>query len=50
MAESGGTATPPERTSVFLCGPIGMVRGLESGFRQAGVPSRHIYREHFDWR
>ena len=29
-------ATPPERTSVFLCGPIGMVRGLESGFRQAG--------------
>ena len=50
IAESGGTATPPERTSVFLCGPIGMVRGLESGFRQAGVPSRHIYREHFDWR
>ena len=39
--------------SVFLCGPTPMVKGLAQGpqgLRKAGVPSRNIYREHFDWR
>jgi predicted ferric reductase len=36
--------------SVFMCGPSGMVRTFETQLRQAGVPSRQIHREYFDWR
>ena len=50
LAEAGGTTAPPGQVSVFLCGPAGMIRTLHSGFRRLGVPSRHIYREYFDWR
>jgi predicted ferric reductase len=48
LASADG-ATPAE-LSVFMCGPVGMTRGFEAEFRRAGVPIRHIYREHFDWR
>jgi predicted ferric reductase len=41
---------PSGQVSVFLCGPAGMTRALQAGFRNLGVPGRHIYREHFDWR
>ena len=40
----------PRTLSVFMCGPPGMLRTFESGLRLAGVPSRRIHREHFDWR
>ena len=40
----------PDTLSVFLCGPAGMVRNLQTGFRRAGVASRHIYHEYFDLR
>ena len=40
----------PAALSAFLCGPASMVRNFESAFRHAGVPSRNIYREYFDWR
>ncbi|MEV4706363.1 hypothetical protein [Actinoplanes sp. NPDC049316] len=40
----------PRRLSVFLCGPKAMVDGFVRRFRQAGVRSRDIHREHFDWR
>jgi predicted ferric reductase len=36
--------------TVFMCGPLGMVRSFETQLRRAGVPSKHIHREHFDWR
>lgn len=38
------------RLSVFLCGPAAMVNAFVRRFRQAGVPTRNIHREHFDWR
>jgi predicted ferric reductase len=47
LAAVGGD---PRGLSVFLCGPLGMVRAFETQFRRAGVPSKHIHREHFDWR
>ena len=47
LAGAPGSAS---RVSVFLCGPTPMVKGLAQGLRKAGVPSRNIYREHFDWR
>ncbi len=40
----------PGLLSVFMCGPLGMVRTFETRLRQAGVAPRHIHREHFDWR
>ncbi len=40
----------PSRLSVFMCGPLGMVRSFETQLRRSGVPSKHIHREHFDWR
>ncbi|GAB1639847.1 hypothetical protein [Krasilnikovia sp. MM14-A1259] len=40
----------PRRLSVFLCGPRAMVDSFVRRFRQAGVRSRNIHREHFDWR
>jgi predicted ferric reductase len=40
----------PDTLSVFMCGPAGMVRNLQTGFRHAGVASRHIYHEYFDLR
>jgi predicted ferric reductase len=40
----------PRELSVFMCGPRTMVRSFESQLRLAGVPSRRIHREHFDWR
>jgi predicted ferric reductase len=36
--------------SVFMCGPRGMLRSFQTELRVAGVPSRRIHREHFDWR
>jgi predicted ferric reductase len=36
--------------TVFMCGPLAMVRGFETYLRRAGVPARRIHREHFDWR
>ena len=36
--------------SVFMCGPAAMLGSFETQLRLAGVPSRHIHREHFDWR
>jgi predicted ferric reductase len=40
----------PRRLSVFMCGPQAMLRSLQSDLLLAGVASRHIYREYFDWR
>jgi ferredoxin-NADP reductase len=40
----------PDTLSVFMCGPAGMTRKFQAEFRRAGIPRRHIYREHFDWR
>jgi predicted ferric reductase len=50
LAEAGGPVAPSGQVSVFLCGPARMTRALQSGFRDLGVPARHIYREYFDWR
>ena len=36
--------------SVFLCGPEPMLRDLQKGLRAAGVRSRNLHREYFDWR
>jgi ferredoxin-NADP reductase len=36
--------------TVFMCGPLAMVRDFETDLRRAGVPARRIHREHFDWR
>jgi predicted ferric reductase len=47
MAASGGR---PRELSVFMCGPAGMLSSFQSGLRLAGVPSRRIHREYFDWR
>jgi predicted ferric reductase len=40
----------PRGLSVFMCGPGAMLRSLQSGLRQAGVPARRIHNESFDWR
>jgi predicted ferric reductase len=40
----------PNGLSVFMCGPQGMLRSFQTQLRLAGVPSRHIHREYFDWR
>lgn len=40
----------PRRVSAFLCGPAPMVAAFIRRLRAAGVPGRHIHREHFDWR
>jgi predicted ferric reductase len=47
MATAAGN---PDALSVFLCGPVEMVRSFQSDFRRAGVASRRIYREYFDLR
>lgn len=47
LAPFGGAGAD---VSVFMCGPQTMLKTLQVGFRQAGVPSRRIHREHFDWR
>ena len=47
LAVAGGD---PRELSVFMCGPRPMVRSFQSQLRLAGVPSRRIHREHFDWR
>jgi predicted ferric reductase len=44
------TSASPRELSVFLCGPEGMVRTLQTGLRRAGVPDQQIHREYFDWR
>jgi predicted ferric reductase len=36
--------------SVFMCGPQGMLRSFQTELQLAGVPSKRIHREHFDWR
>jgi predicted ferric reductase len=43
-------AGDPRELSIFLCGPGPMVGTFVRRFRAAGVRSRHIHREHFDWR
>ncbi len=40
----------PKGLSVFMCGPRGMLRSFQTDLRLAGVSSKHIHREHFDWR
>lgn len=35
---------------MFLCGPAGMIRDLQAGFRHLGVPGRYICGEYFDLR
>lgn len=40
----------PEGLSVFMCGPAAMLSAFETRLRRAGVASRHIHREYFDWR
>ena len=44
------TIGDPRGLSVFMCGPTGMVRSFQAQLQQAGVPSRRIHREYFDWR
>ena len=44
------TGVDPARLSVFLCGPEAMLRDFQKGLRSAGVRSRNIHREYFDWR
>ena len=36
--------------SVFMCGPKAMLSSFQARLRLAGVSSRHIHREYFDWR
>jgi predicted ferric reductase len=40
----------PRELSVFMCGPAAMLTAFETQLRRAGVASRHIHREYFDWR
>ncbi len=40
----------PGALSVFMCGPPGMLRTFQTQLLLAGVRSRRIHREHFDWR
>jgi len=47
LAETGGD---PRGLSVFMCGPRGMLRTLQTGLRAQGVAARRIHREYFDWR
>jgi predicted ferric reductase len=47
LAAAGGDESG---LSVFMCGPRGMVQSFQTQLRLAGVPSKRIYREHFDWR
>ncbi|WP_433073483.1 hypothetical protein ACQP1P_25650 [Dactylosporangium sp. CA-052675] len=47
---AAGTGDDPSGVSVFLCGPAPMVAAFVRRLRRAGVPSRQIHREHFDWR
>jgi predicted ferric reductase len=44
------TVGGPDGLSVFMCGPQGMLRSLQTGLRAAGVRGRDIHREYFDWR
>jgi predicted ferric reductase len=40
----------PTGLTVFMCGPPAMLRSFQTQLRLAGVPSKHIHREYFDWR
>ena len=40
----------PRELSVFMCGPAAMLTTFETQLRHAGVASRNIHREYFDWR
>jgi predicted ferric reductase len=40
----------PRQLSVFLCGPAVMVDTFVRRLRKAGIRSRNLHREHFDWR
>ncbi len=42
--------TDPRALSVFMCGPTGMLRGLQRDLTRAGVHPRRIHHEYFDWR
>ena len=41
---------PADELSVFMCGPQGMLSAFTAQFRAAGIPSRRMHREYFDWR
>ncbi|HET6483002.1 MAG TPA: hypothetical protein VFG35_23605 [Actinoplanes sp.] len=47
LAEAGDH---PAELSAFMCGPAAMLATFETQLRRAGVASRHIHREYFDWR
>lgn len=47
LADAGGH---PRGLTVFMCGPAAMLSSFETQLRRAGVASRHIHREYFDWR
>lgn len=44
------TEGDPHDLSVYMCGPHGMLADFQHELVRAGVPARHIHREHFDWR
>ena len=44
------TDVEPSRLSAFMCGPEAMLVDLQKGLRKAGVRSRNVHREYFDWR
>ncbi|WP_041840822.1 ferredoxin reductase family protein [Actinoplanes friuliensis] len=47
LVDAGGN---PGGLSAFMCGPAAMLSDFETQLRRAGVASRHIHREYFDWR
>ena len=40
----------PADLSVFMCGPTTMLQAFHTQLRRAGVRSRRMHREYFDWR
>ena len=38
-----------DRHDVYVCGPAGMTESVTTALRAAGVPSRHIHRESFEF-
>ena len=40
----------PRWCSIFMCGPVGMIRSLEGGLRRQGVPPGRIHYEEFSFR
>jgi predicted ferric reductase len=44
------TDAEPSEVSVFMCGPTAMLRDLRRQLKSAGVHTRQIRHEYFDWR